>query len=159
VTDSDQPGANQDAAWGTAPVRLELLRELIQRTGQARIRARGTSMAPTFWPGDELILELIPGQIFAGDIVAFARDDRLFVHRVIAVKSTTLITQGDYLTLADPPVEQTEVLGVVTAVWQRGKSRRISRRRSLAARAMRWLSHLSDKPLNALLRLKGVREG
>jgi hypothetical protein len=152
----DHPGTGRKEAWTTAEFRQELLRELIQKTGTVRIRATGTSMVPTIWPGDELECQRISGQVFAGDIVAFGRGERLFIHRVVQVVGDTVITQGDRLSGPDQPVGRAGLMAVVTSVIHQGKPRRLRRRRSLGARLLRWISRFSDQPTFALLRWKGL---
>ena len=139
---------------GVFAVHHELLRELIQTSGQVRVRANGTSMVPTIWPGEELVIQRLSGQIFAGDIVAFLRDQRLFIHRTIAVDGATVTTQGDRLAAADAPVSHEQILGTVAKVVRRGNGVVLSREPSLAARLLRWVSRASEIPLLLLLRCR-----
>ncbi len=88
-------------------------------------------MLPSLRPGDEIQLQSIPlSELKRGDIVAYRRDDRLFVHR--AIGATPLTTRGDALTQADAPVLQSELVGVVVAVFRNGEQ--VEHRRSLASR-------------------------
>src|ERR1043165_544448 len=95
-------------------VEIDLSADLIGRFGSARIGVQGSSMLPNIRPGDEVEVQSTPLlKIKQRDIVAYRRDDRLFVHRVIGTPPAGLITQGDALPQADPPVAESELLGVV----------------------------------------------
>lgn len=67
-----------------------------------------------------------------GDIVAFIRHSRLFVHRVIAHRGRSVVTQGDANSEADPEVQGSEFLGKVDRVVRRGKATRASSTRTFA---------------------------
>jgi Peptidase S24-like len=93
---------------------------LIQALGIYRcvsLRVTGTSMWPAIWPGDTVEIRAAQFQgIDAGALVAFTRNDRIFVHRVVreADSSATFITRGDALPHDDPPVRESEFLGVAS---------------------------------------------
>ena len=124
----------ESARRGPSAEALELTRELLSNFGCARIRVQGSSMLPSLQPGDEIRLQSIPlSEIKIGDVVAYRRDERLFVHRAIGADSTgQILTRGDTLPQADAPVSESELLGVVVAVF-RGDER-VEHRRSLAGR-------------------------
>ena len=62
----------------------------------------GSSMEPTYKPGDVLILRPGLGEITPGMIVSYQAQNRLITHRVIAVQGESLITQGDNNPEPDP---------------------------------------------------------
>ena len=73
-------------------------------------------MLPSILPGDEILVRREPFAHFSvGDIALFARDQRLFAHRVTSTASQ-LITRGDSLTYTDGPVRPYELLGRVTLI-------------------------------------------
>jgi hypothetical protein len=117
----------------TAP-RTELTAEVLGRFGSARIRVYGSSMLPSIRPGDEIELRSTSfQQISVGDVVAYAREKQLFVHRVVRRDSKEAITSGDTLPCADAPISQSEFLGVVVSVFRNG--RRVEQKSSLVQRA------------------------
>ncbi|HUN89168.1 MAG TPA: hypothetical protein VMU28_10280 [Terriglobales bacterium] len=65
------------------------------------------------------------GAIRVGMLVAFLREGRIFVHRVVSMDShegvVRLVTRGDALTADDPSITSQEFLGVVTAMIPPGR--------------------------------------
>jgi hypothetical protein len=112
-----------------------LVQEVVQRFGDARIRVQGSSMLPSIRPGDEVELQPIPFHgIEAGEVIAYRRADRLFIHRVIGKDPlNNPITRGDTLRQAEAPVLESELLGSVRAIFRAGE--KIDLRRSIATRA------------------------
>jgi hypothetical protein len=103
-----------------------LAAEIIRTFGEVRLRVFGTSMAPAVLPGDLVSIQRAAlDETFPGEIVAFLRDGRLFVHRVIGRKAagcadvasgSLLITLGDRLRQDDPAVSPAEFLGRVVSL-------------------------------------------
>jgi signal peptidase I len=108
-----------EAAERAAP---GLIREVIQRFGFARIRVFGGSMLPAIRPGDVLLVRAAAAEEIApGQVVLFERDGRLFAHRVVKRTGNGLFrTRGDSHWRADPPVGETEILGIVQGSWVQG---------------------------------------
>jgi hypothetical protein len=95
---------------------------LARRFGTVRIRVMGTSMLPSIWPGDTVIVDRrVACKVKPGEIALFTREDRLFAHRVVENRGSTLITRGDSHSKNDPPVAEHALLGVVTAIERGGK--------------------------------------
>jgi hypothetical protein len=109
-----------EGAQSRESIQQTLAEEVLRRTGQVRLAALGYSMLPSLWPGDQLTIEARAGnQVQCGDIVAFRREGRLFIHRAQRVVQTSplrILTRGDAMPAADSPVLPEELLGVVTAV-------------------------------------------
>src|SRR5882724_205333 len=103
---------------------VELADDILRQHGSARIRVQGTSMLPSLRPGDEIEVQSASAhEIQIGDVIAYRRAGRLFVHRVIKKNSPReLVTRGDTLPQPDAPVSESEVLGLVSAVQRDGKS-------------------------------------
>jgi signal peptidase I len=89
------------------------------------ICVEGRSMWPSIRPRDIVFVQRAQmNQVSAGHIVAFAREDRVIIHRVLSKmqKSGTsnreevLLTKGDALDGADFPVSSEELLGRVTRI-------------------------------------------
>ena len=98
-------------------IKQNLAAEVLRSTGRVQLAAFGYSMLPNLWPGDHLTIEARPfEQIEVGEIVLFARHDRLFLHRVVRIDKDHLITRGDAMPLMDPPVSARELMGTVTRI-------------------------------------------
>ena len=114
--------------------KAELTADVLRGFGSARIRVQGSSMLPSLRPGDEVDLQSTPfDEIAPGNIIAYRRENRLFVHRVIGRNLQQLITRGDTLPQADAPVTESEFLGVVTSVFRKGE--KVDQRNSFPQRA------------------------
>jgi len=74
-------------ACGSTPretLGCELAAEVPRSWGRLRLRATGASMLPAVWPGDALyVCRRSATQALPGDIILFARQGRLFAHRVV----------------------------------------------------------------------------
>jgi len=105
----------------------DLAAEVAGTFGSVCLRVSGTSMAPAIRPGD--LVSAKPASVMdvsPGDIVVFAREGRLIVHRV-TVKTTSgaepfLVTRGDRTRRNDAPVSSAELIGRVTLI-ERGPSK------------------------------------
>lgn len=98
-----------------------LVADSVRMHGGIRLPAVGTSMVPAVQPGDLLSIQLVdPNEISPGDIVVYARDQRLIVHRIVRTSAGSigpcLVTRGDRLLRDDPPVLQDDLLGRVTRI-------------------------------------------
>jgi signal peptidase I len=100
---------------------LELFEEVLRRFGSARLRTQGTSMMPAICPGDEVLIQSCDSnECGVDDVVAFRREGRIFVHRIIKSEEGRMVTQGDAVAIPDAPVTADEFLGKVTAVVRDG---------------------------------------
>ncbi len=74
-------------------------------------------MVPVIRPGEILQIHSVqPNRISPGDVVLFMRYGRLFAHRVVGRGAGWLVTRGDAVSDCDPPLADSEVLGVVTGI-------------------------------------------
>jgi signal peptidase I len=79
------------------------------------------SMAPTFAPGEAVLVRPVPADTLrVGDIVAYrnAKQPSLIVsHRIVAknVRAGTFLTQGDHNHQSDNPITTTQIIGKITA--------------------------------------------
>jgi len=78
-------------------------------------------MLPSIWPGDIACVSRVVAYR-PGDVVLFSRNGRLFVHRVVEMSGGAVVTRGDSMLDADPPVALSDVLGRVESI-ERGGSR------------------------------------
>jgi len=102
---------------------IALLRDALDRFGEVQLRVTGSSMLPAIWPGDVVtIAERHLADVRPGEVAAFARGGRLFVHRVVSIDGDHLVTQGDTVPSADAPVSPADLLGVVAGVSRQGRA-------------------------------------
>ena len=103
----------------------DLLLESLGTHGSIRLRALGTSMVPSIWPGDIVAVERNCDPIEMGTIILAVRDDRLFVHRVVAIPesagSVRIVTRGDALDASDPAIGRNQVLGRICGIYRQGR--------------------------------------
>jgi hypothetical protein len=110
----------------TNATKCDLAAQILRSFGTLRLRVTGSSMLPSLWPGDLLLIHRQEfGRISTGDIVLFAREGRLFAHRVISSAGERggeqLVTRGDALRVPEPPVTSAELLGRVCLILRAGK--------------------------------------
>jgi hypothetical protein len=126
-------------------LKCELAGEVLRSFGRLRLQVTGWSMLPTIWPGDTLVIDRIPSEaVFAGDIVLFGRDQRLFAHRVVTrgvagtcrPQDAGILTRGDAMPAADQPVSESDLLGRISFILRNGKRVKPSRRPRFSERAL-----------------------
>lgn len=141
---------------------IELAAQTLRQRGRLRLRVNGTSMLPAVLPGDVVFVRRCDaGAARSGELVLFQREQRLYVHRVVARDGAMLVTRGDANPQADVPVQPSEFLGRVVRQLRGGNAFRPLRAphgvaRAAAAlfrrssRASRWFSRvhalLSPRP-------------
>lgn len=139
--------------------KLELAAEVLTSGHTLRLRAFGTSMLPSIWPGDILIIEpKTEREIGAGDIVLVARRNRFFIHRLIEKQDSRWITRGDSLPHNDDPVNSFEVLGAVSLIHKNNRTIVANRRRPLFNRAIAWMLCHADTFRTVALRVHSLRQ-
>lgn len=107
----------------------ELAAESLRRAGRLRLRVTGSSMLPAVCPDDILFIRACDIRaVRRGDIVAFLREGRFFVHRAIGHRDGHVLTRGDSNAAADPLVGPADFLGKVARIASRGSARRPSLR-------------------------------
>ncbi|MGA8442093.1 MAG: S24/S26 family peptidase [Candidatus Sulfotelmatobacter sp.] len=120
--------------------KLGLAAEMLRCHGAFQLKAWGTSMLPSLWPGDLLTIQSAAYDEFvSGDIVLVMRDNRFFIHRLVERRRVqdclSWITRGDAMPHNDPPVGVSELLGRVACVRRGNRtfvpSRRVSRLHSM----------------------------
>ena len=106
-----------------------LLAQAVQAAGAVCLRALGGSMEPAIKPRDILVVAGCGiDDLALRDVVLYARDGRLFAHRLLGVEIRAgrrlLLTRGDAMWRADAPVDAADLLGRVVVVGRRGVFRR-----------------------------------
>jgi hypothetical protein len=150
----------QPATDRREPIKRDLTLEVLSSFGEARLPVTGASMLPCLWPGDVLTVRRQPiDAVACGDVVLAHRAGRFVAHRVVGKvrvrAGTLLVTQGDRLDRADPPVAAEDLLGRVTAI-ERGQ-RSISPGLTLRRRLGAWVLRRSDFATRALLYVRKVQ--
>jgi len=95
----------------------ELVSQVLLSNGTVRIRALGTSMLPTIWPGDILVIEPIShDRLVHGDVIAVKTLRGVRVHRLVNKDGWDWITRGDAMPQNDPAISPEHVLGRVSEI-------------------------------------------
>lgn len=141
--------------------RILLATDVLRSSNSLRMRALGTSMLPSIWPGDILtIRHCLPDHLRVGDIVLVCSGDRLLAHRVVTLKKTeqgpSWITRGDAMPQNDTAAGDFEVLGKVIRIERRAKVIAPEARRSRVNRVLGSAVSRSPFFLNILLRLRQI---
>lgn len=139
--------------------KCSLAAESLRSSGYLRLGVTGWSMLPAVLPGDTLLIERAShGEVSDGDIVLFARDRRLFVHRIVSKGETHLLTRGDAMPQGDSPVPVVDVLGKVILIVRGRRSLRPTRSRTLLHRAGAALFRRSDFAARVMARVHNLRQ-
>lgn len=107
--------------WSTQ--RDVLAVEVLRRCGRLRLRVWGESMLPTLWPGDVAEIEACQlGEVRRGDVVLAFRDDRFFLHRLVARgPHDTFVSRGDAMPHSDPSFPAEACIGKLVAATRKGR--------------------------------------
>ncbi len=143
-------------------VELALATEVLHAFGELRFVAQGSSMLPSIFPGDTLLVSRQPAaSVRPGHVVLFSREGRFCAHRVVRAIDVDarpfVVTCGDALTKEDSPVAEHELLGRVTAVLRFGKPIELERMKSVPSFWLRWAVRHSDSVGTWLLRWHSLR--
>ena len=106
--------------------RKDLLKEVLLRWGCARLQVNGTSMLPSLFPYDVVLLmpcsasELVPGDLVLGE-----HKQGWLLHRVVRLENGWVHTRGDLLFFDDPPTNAENVLAKVVGLERFGRQRAV----------------------------------
>ena len=142
-------------------LKCELAGEVLRSSGALRLRVTGWSMLPAVMPGDTLVIEPISRDaVSEGDIVLFIRDRRFFVHRVVTKgpHDTAILTCGDAMLAADPPVPGSNLLGKVSCILRNGKCIEPARSPRLSHRVVSALVRRSTFAARVVVGVHGMRQ-
>lgn len=103
-----------------------LVAESVRMCGGIRLPAVGTSMVPAIHPGDVLSVQPVnPTEVSLGDIVVYAREQVLVVHRIVRTSAGSsepcLVTRGDRLLRDDNVILPGELLGRVAFIERKNR--------------------------------------
>src|SRR5579864_7139215 len=97
--------------------KVELVSSMLRTGGAVKIKALGTSMLPTIWPGDILVIESIShDQLVCGELLAVRVQNEIRVHRLLEKTAPDWITRGDSMPQNDPAISPNDVLGRVSEI-------------------------------------------
>lgn len=97
--------------------KLELATSVLRSGGRIRIKALGTSMLPSIWPGDILLIEsTLTDEFTHGDVVLVKREKSILIHRLVNKNGPQWITRGDAMPQNDPPASPADILGKVSEI-------------------------------------------
>lgn len=115
-----------------------LLEKEIRINGEIIIKASGNSMRPFIRPNEDiLIIEKVGDSIVKNDIVLFYHDDKVVLHRVIAVHSDSIDTRGDNSVRAEKGINKSDIFGKLTRVKRDGREIDVNSK-SCRAAALLW---------------------
>lgn len=143
-------------------VRLGLAAEVLRRFGEVRFVARGSSMIPSIYPGDLLIVR---SQVIAdarhGQIVLCLREGRFWAHRVMRKwqegSRFVFATRGDALPDEDPSLDESQLLGRVASIVRYGQPVDFARINGLWTKLLRCGVRNSNALTKTLLRRHSLR--
>jgi signal peptidase I len=143
--------------------KLGLAAEMLRGGGTVRLKAWGSSMLPSVWPGDLLTIQSTAyGEVVPGDIVLVTRDNRFFVHRLVETRQDgdcfSWITKGDSMPQNDSPAAASELLGRVVGISRANRSCIPSRRVSLLQSALAKMLCHSDRLRALALRIHAAHQ-
>jgi signal peptidase I len=144
----------------------QLVSDVLNRCGEARLRVGGTSMLPSIRPADVLLIRRVDiTSVEPDDVILFKKGRRLFVHRVVHAglggPHRLLITRGDNHAHDDQPVKAANLLGRVEEHLRNGVAVAAAHaparrsRRTTRGRAFEALSRM--RRLGELLRSSAAR--
>jgi signal peptidase I len=139
-------------------LKLGLAVEALRTCGTVCLKARGTSMLPSIWPGDVLTIGSVAGdQLAAGDIVWFMRYGRCFIHRLVTRDPVNnrncFVTRGDAMPQNDPPVAAADLLGRVIRIRRGNRVFVPQPRVPLSDSAVAWVLFRSHRLRGVALRI------
>jgi signal peptidase I len=118
----------------------DVIVDLLRRGHAVQFRVHGDSMHPVIRAEDVVHVE--PSLPFAiGDVVLTQAERGLTTHRVVSVRGNVVVTRGDNVADADPPLDRSRVLGVVTYAERNARHLGVRRRgaAALVLRIRRWI--------------------
>jgi signal peptidase I len=138
-------------------VQLDLAAEVLSRFGEVRIVELGRSMIPSIYPGDLLTIRSEQKNAArSGDIVLHLRAGCFCVHRVTRTwregGRLMFATWGDAAARQDPPFDENQLLGRVTAVVRRGRQVDFAQMDTLRKNLLRRVVRKSEAAATFLLR-------
>ena len=141
---------------------LSVASEVLRTSGRLRFAALGASMVPTIFPGDILIIRReTAGSAQCGNVVLCSRAGRFCAHRLVAKQEQdgrlSLVTRGDALRENDPPLAESELLGLVTTVIRGRKRIELDGHPTAREILLRWAARRSNGVVKWMVRWHELR--
>jgi signal peptidase I len=138
-----------------------LVAESVRMCGGIRLPAVGTSMVPAIHPGDLLSIQPIdPKEVTLGDVVVYAREQVLVVHRVVRTSAGSsepyLVTRGDRSLRDDAPIHAGELLGRVVSIERKNRRVNVCPFSNKAGQALCAVLRRSERATNLFLRANAL---
>jgi signal peptidase I len=98
---------------------VELIRAVLNKGADFRLRAKGYSMYPFIREGDFVtVAACSPDKIRRGDVVAIphAEHGNLIIHRVVRIKHSYVKTKGDFNPVSDGWMRREDIIARVVRV-------------------------------------------
>jgi len=139
-----------------------LAAEMLRRGNSVQLKAWGTSMLPSVWPGDLLTIQSVAhNEIVPGDIVLVLRDSRFRIHRLVGKRQdqdfVLWLTRGDAMPQNDPPAIGSELLGRVSGIRRGKRSVVPTGRVPMLHSALAWMLCRWSRFRNLALRIHAAR--
>lgn len=142
---------------GTEPVKCAMAMESLRSFGRLRLQVTGWSMFPAIHPMDTLHIVAADSEtILRGDVVLVERTRRLFVHRVISVSDSNIVTRGDAMAHADPITDRSNLMGRVISISRDGRTIKLEREAPLASKVVSALFRSSEVAARVIARIHGM---
>jgi hypothetical protein len=142
--------------------KIELAAQLLRAGRTIRVKATGTSMLPSVWPSDTLLIEgCDPAVVSVGEILFVVRDGRISIHRLSHrpnAANQRWITRGDCNPQDDPAVDSEQILGRVCQIYRYNRLFTPRCKSSMSARALSWLFCRSDVVRGIAMRVHSIRQ-
>lgn len=120
--------------------KIRLATMFLRSAGRVRIRAFGTSMLPTIWPGDVLLVEGTSlDRLACGDVALVSREDGIRIHRLVNKNGTHWSTRGDAMPQNDPPLQAAEIVGRVLEVHAGNRVLTLPKKVQPLTRLLAWV--------------------
>ncbi len=144
-------------------IKCELAADVLRSGETLRVRVTGWSMLPSVLPGDTLVVARATSDaVRNGDIVLYGREQRLFAHRVVSqpksFEDRRILTRGDSMPQADPPIGEEELLGKVSYIVRNGKCIAPDRSMRISERAVAALVRRSQVAARLVVGVHGMRQ-
>ena len=141
-----------------------LVAESVRVCGGVRLPAVGTSMVPAIHPGDVLSIRPVdPKEVSLGDIVVYAREQVLVVHRIVRTSAGSsepyLVTRGDRLLRDDGPILPGELLGRVASIERKNQRVKVQPFSNRAEQALCLVLRHSERATYFFLRASALWNG
>jgi signal peptidase I len=100
----------------------KISKKLLDEGYSVKLTVGGISMFPYLLNQEQVNVEPVwDKSIQIGDILVFQFDDKWVAHRLIKIKGSRYITNGDFCIKKDAPLLHDEIIGRVIAVYRKNK--------------------------------------